>query len=123
MRRWRWPPKAFANLRAYLEWYADDGETTPCCGFAAVSIEEIRAEPRHFDCARCAHAHWDDALWAVNRRALDIHTRLCGRTTADLGLAGWLLQELTQGWAAPEILDLVARLELIRSVLDPPKST
>lgn len=86
-------------------------------------MEEIRANPQQFDCTRCPHLSWEDALWRVNRRALDIYYRLCGRTTADLGLAGWLLQALTDGWATTDVLDLVARLECIRSVLDPPRQT
>lgn len=84
-------------------------------------IEEIRATPQHFDCARCAHQAQEQALWAVNAEALRIYRRLCGRTTVDLGLAGWLLEALTDGWSPADVVDLVARLELIRDVLDPPR--
>jgi hypothetical protein len=40
----------------------------------------------------------------------------------DLGLAGWLLQALTDGWNAADVVDLIARIERIRAVLDPPRS-
>jgi hypothetical protein len=86
-------------------------------------IDEIRENLRLFDCARCAHAAWDRDLWAVNRRALDCYHRLGGRTVVDLGLAGSLFQHLTDGWTSRDVLDLVARLERIRSVLDPPRPT
>jgi hypothetical protein len=56
----------------------------------------------------------------VNRRAIDAYHRLGGRTVVDLGLAGWLFQQMTVGWAPADVCDLVARLEQIRSVLDPP---
>lgn len=93
----------------------------PCCGDARVSIEEIRANPRHFACERCPHRAWDQDLWAVNRRALDFYHRLGGRTVVDLGLAGALFPHLTAGWTSRDVLDVVARLERIRAVLDPPR--
>jgi hypothetical protein len=114
-------PPAFANLQAYLEWYADVGKNRPCCDGA--SITEIRANPQQFDCARCDHAAWDRALFAVNAQALALYRRLCGRTVVDLGLAGQLLHAATQGWASSAVVDLIARLERIRSVLDPPRSS
>jgi hypothetical protein len=58
---------------------------------------------------------------AVNRRALHIYHRLCGRTAVDLGIAGPLFLFLTDGWTSTDVLDLVARLELIRRILDPPR--
>lgn len=79
----------------------------------------MRANPQQFVCARCPHLLREQELWAVNARALDLYHRLCGRTTADLGLAGWLLQAVTDGWTTADVVDLLARLELIRSVLDP----
>lgn len=65
--------------------------------------------------------HEEDALWPENARALQIYRRLCGRTVVDLNLAGWLFQALTDGWSTLDVLDLVARLERIREVLDPPR--
>lgn len=119
-RPWRSSPKAFANLRAHLEWYADYGKTTLCC--ASATAAEIQENARLFDCQQCPHVAHEHALWAVNARALAIYHRLCGRTVVDLGLAGWLFQTLTDGWTPADVLDLVTRLELIRSVLDPPRT-
>lgn len=86
-----------------------------------MTIEEIRENLRNFDCARCRHADWDRSLMAVNKRALDSYRRLGGRTVVDLGLAGSLFQAMTDGWTSRDVQDLIARLELIRSVSDPPK--
>lgn len=85
-------------------------------------LAEIRANPQQFDCTRCEHRDWEDGLFAVNVRALTIYRRLCGRTTADLGLAGRLFEALTEGWSRDDVLDLVDRIELIRSILDPPRT-
>lgn len=108
-------------MQAYLEWYADVGKNLPCC--VEATIEEIRATPQHFDCARCPHRDWDDSLMAVNTRALGLYRRLCGRTVVDLGLAGQLFHVYTDGWTSADVLDLAARLERIRRVLDPPRPT
>lgn len=83
--------------------------------------DEIQANPQQFDCTRCEHLVYEQGLFAVNARALSIYRRLCGRTVADLGLAGQLLQAETDGWASRDVLDLIERLERIRYVLDPPR--
>ena len=57
----------------------------------------------------------------VNKHALSIYFRLCGRTVVDLGLAETVFQTETEGWTAKAVLDLVTRLELLRSILDPAK--
>lgn len=90
--------------------------------FASVTPEEIKANSQQFDCARCEHGIREEDLWAVNARALQIYRRLCGRTTVDLGLAGWLFEALTDGWSTTDVVDLVERLEVIREILDPPKA-
>lgn len=112
------PTRAFANLRAYLEWWADNRTATVCCQTA--TLEEIRARPELFDCRRCERAARFDDLWTVNRRAIDIYHRLCGRAVRDAGAAGWLLQVLTEGWSRYDVLDLLARLDVIAEILDPP---
>lgn len=81
----------------------------------------MAANPDVFACARCAHTAWEDSLWAVNARALDVYRRLCGRTVGDLSLAGWLVQQVTAGWSPTDRLDLIDRIERIRAVLDPPR--
>lgn len=96
------------------------GRTTPCCRFTE-SLDEIRANPQHFDCSRCEHLEREQGLMAVNARALTIYGRLCGRTAADLGLTGRLFEALTERWSTDDVVDLVERLELIRSILDPPR--
>lgn len=78
--------------------------------------------PERFTCATCEHVLQRDALWRVNARAFRIYTQLCGRTTGDLGLAGRLFQAVTEGWSTAAVLDLIARIEVIREVLDPPTS-
>lgn len=88
-----------------------------------MTAEEIRANQAQFDCDRCEHVIREGALWAVNTRALSIYHRLCGRTTVDLGLAGWLFQALTATWSTSDVVDVVDRIERIRAVLDPPKTT
>jgi hypothetical protein len=59
----------------------------------------------------------------VNARALGIYHRLCGRTVGDLALAGWLFQEVTEGWSTADRLDCLERIEIIREHLDPPRTT
>jgi hypothetical protein len=118
---WRSSPPAFAELQAYLEWYADTGRNTPCCGDTGIAIEEIRENRRNFDCQRCPHADWDRSFMAVNKQALTLYRRLCGRTVNDLGLTGRLFEAATTGWSPDDVVDLVSRLERIRSVLDPPR--
>jgi hypothetical protein len=79
----------------------------------------LREAPGRYDCVRCAWAdHWG-ALWDVNREAWRVYGALSGRTLRTLDLHGWYLTHLIAGWSSAEIVDLMARLDLILAILQP----
>lgn len=100
-----------------MEWIADYGKTSRCCQSATDA--EIEAAPERYDCERCARAeHWA-ALWPVNRDAWTLYGRLGSRVVRDLEVQGWYLAHLTAGWASEDVLDLVARLDVMQAILHP----
>ena len=58
-------------------------------------------------------------LWQANVDAWRIYRTLCGRTVGECELRGYVIERLTETWAAEDILDLMARIDLIFSVVDP----
>ncbi len=101
-------------------WWVDQGRNLPCCHRA--TDEELEAEPELFDCDTCEVARTWAAVDPVNVEAWDIYHRLGGRYAQTLGLGAYLLEALTEDWDGATRADMVARLEIIMSELDPPKT-
>lgn len=64
-----------------------------------------------------------ESLWSENADAWDAYHLLCGRAVRDGHLEGWLLDRWTADWATERVVDLIARLNLIVSVLEPHGAT
>lgn len=109
--------KAFANLREFLQWFADWGEKTRCCQRA--TDEEIAGDPDRYDCANCELTGRFEGLWVDNAEAWDIFKNLSGRTVGLLEWRGALLSRITDGWPLEDVMILLRRLDLILDVLQP----
>ncbi len=79
----------------------------------------MREDPERFDCTTCALASWEDSLWPENGEAWRIYQTLCGRTVGILELGGPLVMRATADWPIEQLLDLLARLDVILDVLQP----
>lgn len=58
-------------------------------------------------------------LWRVNLEAWRIYQALCGRTVGVCELHGALLSKLTEEWPVENVIDLLARLDLMLDILRP----
>jgi len=85
-----------------------------CC-----SRQDDAAPISGFDCRQCELRRWIDSLWCANADAWRIYQALCGRMVSLCSLYGYVIETETKGWTATQVLDLLRRLDLIASILQP----
>ena len=86
-----------------------------CCQWAD---EEALATER-FDCGSCPVALAVDSLDGENLRAWRIFHQIALRIVVDTHIAAVVLERVTQGWSAEDMVDLIERLNVIDDVLRP----
>lgn len=94
----------------------DGGRKTPCCRTA--DVEDLERQPELFDCTSCGVARVE-ALWPENAEAWECYQALCGRTVRDCELRPWVLSQITEGWSWAERSELLARLDVISTMVSP----
>lgn len=58
-----------------------------------------------------------DGLWTVNAEAWRIYRALGGRVVRLCSLHGLVLERLTEDWETEDVIDLLARLDVILEVM------
>ena len=92
---------------------------TPCCQRATQDELDEDVEGL-FDCDVCPLRARIESLDPVNQETWTIHAALCGRAVQEWGLMPVLFDSLTEGWTADARVDVIARLDLMRTILAPP---
>lgn len=107
----------FANLRTFVEFWADEKDQHACCLFA--TDEEIEQEDV-FDCDTCPIRQALEGLWPENERAWRLFNQLATRLVADLGIGAEAFRILAADIPADDMPDLLTRLAVIYDVVYPP---
>jgi hypothetical protein len=80
-------------------------------------VEELAAEPERFDCETCEWRLKHAALWTENSDALELYQTLGRRIVSACSLHGVVLARWMADRTSDEVLTMVARLDLIHSLL------
>jgi len=108
--------RPFENLRAFVEFWADEKDSHTCCLFAT---DEELEEPV-FDCDTCPVRQALDGLRPENEQAWRLFHRLGSRFVVDFGVGAEAFKRLTADVPDDEVPDLLQRLALIYDGLYPP---
>lgn len=107
--------QAFANLRAFCEFWVDRRPQIVCCQY--VDDETLACED--FDCATCEVRSASDALWPENVSAWQLFQQISTRFVVDARLVGEAFRVLTNDWPTDAKADAFERLSVIYDVMNP----
>jgi len=95
----------------------DHGKAARCCQRA--TPDEIAEAPERFDCGTCELKRRRIGLWSENVDAWEAYRLLSGRIVGLCELRGFALEQFVAGWAPRRVLDLLRRLDVVLSILEP----
>lgn len=114
--RWRSRP-AFAQLREWAVWWDDTGKLTPCC--LTADREVVETDAQEFQCDTCEVKARREALDPENVRAVDVFGRCVTRFCRETQTSALVLKCLTAQDSPEQVVDLVARLDVLYDVFVP----
>lgn len=114
--RWR-SGSPFAQLREWAIWWEDTGRHTPCCLTADDDV--IETDAQEFNCETCEVKTRRAALDPENTRAVDVFGQCVTRFCRETQTSALVLGCLTANDSPEQVVDLVARLEVLYDVFVP----